>query len=211
MELNLQQLAAVIDNEDEFVKEVINREFYKQIEFLEEIMGVTVKLLNEPEVQKTFKDEILYSWPMGDLPNGFELSRDLNPLEEVEGGWKWNGELRVDDLEWDNPIFEGKPVVEVTGNFGCVFKDLTSLEGAPQTVGGNFYCNDNNLTSLKGAPNAVGGNFYCGRNKLTSLEGAPETVSGDFDCQNNPDLPKDEIPDTKISGDLYNKHGNILN
>ena len=155
-------------------------------------------------IELTFKDEILYSWPMGDLPNGFELSRDLNPLEEVEGGWKWNGELRVDDLEWDNPIFEGKPVIEVTGNFDCSQNNLTSLEGSPKIVGGDFYCYRNKLISLEGGPEYVAIDFDCYNNKLTSLEGAPVKVGGDFDCESNPDLPKDERPDTQIGGEFIN-------
>jgi hypothetical protein len=57
---------------------------------------------------------------------------------------------------------------------------LTSLTGAPQTVGGEFGCTDNKLTSLEGAPQTVGGDFSCYNNRLTSLAGAPETVKGGF-------------------------------
>jgi hypothetical protein len=57
---------------------------------------------------------------------------------------------------------------------------LTSLTGAPQTVGGEFGCTDNKLTSLEGAPETVGGDFSCYNNRLTSLAGAPETVKGGF-------------------------------
>jgi hypothetical protein len=74
----------------------------------------------------------------------------------------------------------------VTGFFDCYNNQLTSLEGAPTTVGSNFYCDNNQLTSLEGAPTTVGGNFYCSNNQLTSLEGAPRTVGGSFDCNNNP-------------------------
>ena len=70
-------------------------------------------------------------------------------------------------------------------NFYCNGNNLTSLEGAPQTVGGDFYCSDNSLQTLEGAPQTVGGNFSCVGNKLTSLEGAPETVGGEFSCYNN--------------------------
>ena len=73
----------------------------------------------------------------------------------------------------------------VSGYFFCSDNKLTSLKGAPQTVGGNFYCSDNQLTSLKGSPQTVGGGFYCGENQLTSLEGAPQTVSEDFWCHQN--------------------------
>lgn len=70
-------------------------------------------------------------------------------------------------------------------NFYCNGNNLTSLAGAPQTVGGDFYCGGNMLTSLAGAPETVGGAFDCDNNKLTSLEGAPETVGGEFSCYDN--------------------------
>ena len=72
---------------------------------------------------------------------------------------------------------------KVHGNFGCAANNLTSLEGAPTSVGGNFSCHENNLASLEGAPSSVGGDFDCFLNKLTSLEGAPNSV-GRFDCSN---------------------------
>ena len=74
---------------------------------------------------------------------------------------------------------------KITGNFNCYGLGLTSLKGAPQTVGGGFNCSINQLTSLKGAPTEVGGNFLCYKNKLTSLEGAPQTVGKSFYCYSN--------------------------
>jgi hypothetical protein len=72
------------------------------------------------------------------------------------------------------------------GNFECIIKGLTSLEGAPSSVGGDFWCQLNDLTSLKGAPSSVGGIFNCSNNQLTSLEGAPSSVGGIFfSCSHN--------------------------
>jgi len=63
---------------------------------------------------------------------------------------------------------------------------LTSLDGAPRSVGLGFDCSSNpNLTSLVGAPRSVGGNFNCYNNNLTSLDGAPRSVDGGFDCRGN--------------------------
>jgi hypothetical protein len=71
--------------------------------------------------------------------------------------------------------------------FRCDNNELTSLEGSPLTVDGGFYCNNNQLTSLEGAaPLTVNADFYCNGNQLTSLEGAPLTVDGGFNCHNNP-------------------------
>jgi len=73
---------------------------------------------------------------------------------------------------------------QVSGSFYCFGNQLTTLEGAPQTVGGGFSCTSNQLTSLIGAPQTVDGHFDCSgnENSLTSLEGAPLTVGGWFIC-----------------------------
>jgi hypothetical protein len=71
------------------------------------------------------------------------------------------------------------------GGFRCDNNQLTSLKGAPRTIGGLFSCDNNQLTSLEGAPQTVGGHFFCHNNRLTSLDHAPQSVSGDFWCFNN--------------------------
>jgi hypothetical protein len=53
-------------------------------------------------------------------------------------------------------------------------------------VTGNFYCHDTNITSLAGAPRSVGGNFYCNKTKITSLAGAPKSVGRSFYCHDTP-------------------------
>ena len=78
--------------------------------------------------------------------------------------------------------FAGISFGHVSGDFDCSWNRLTSLEGAPQTVGGYFNCNQNKLKSLEGAPQTVGRDFWCGENQLQTLEGAPQTVGGDFLC-----------------------------
>ena len=82
-----------------------------------------------------------------------------------------NGAIVLFDI--NGGVVDGKDAVW-EGSFCCDNNNLTSLEGAPSTVGGDFYCSNNNLTSLKGAPSTVGGDFYCYyNNNLTSLKGAP--------------------------------------
>jgi len=55
------------------------------------------------------------------------------------------------------------------------------------------------LTSLEGAPSSVGGNFYCSGNKLTSLEGFPTLFRATMviDISDN---PVEEVYD--LFGDL---------
>ena len=74
---------------------------------------------------------------------------------------------------------------DVSGDFECSDNALTSLMGAPQSVGRSFYCNRNDLTSLVGAPRRVGWDFWCSYNQLTSLEGSPQRVGRGFWCSNN--------------------------
>ena len=210
VELNLQQLAAIINDEDKFIKEFMDNKLYEKFNF-GDIMGTSIKLLNEPLVQEQehIKRKVVRYWEKGLLPESFKIAKSLDPREEVDGGWKWNGNLIVDDLNWDNPIFEGKPVVEVVGNFDCSQSDLTSLEGSPKIIARNFNCYRNKLVSLEGGPDYVGGDFDCHHNELTSLSGAPKIVRGDFDVgpgifKRNPDLPKNERPDTQIGGEFIN-------
>jgi hypothetical protein len=108
------------------------------------------------------------------------------------GSWSLNSQTGKVDVDGDFSCslqniedLRGIRFGNVRGGFYCNFNQLTSLEGAPETVGKNFFCDTNRLTDLKGAPQSIGGNFYCNKNQLTSLEGAPETVKGSFYCQNN--------------------------
>jgi len=94
--------------------------------------------------------------------------------------WPGNFKSSVNQLT----SLEGAPS-SVGGYFWCSYNQLTSLEGAPSSVGGNFRCFNNQLTSLKGAPTSVGGDFRCYDNQLISLKGAPASVGGDFNCYNN--------------------------
>ena len=81
--------------------------------------------------------------------------------------------------------FKGVRFGHVSGDFKCWDNNLTSLEGAPQSVDGSFWCHYNKLTSLEGSPQSVGGTFFCYKNNLTSLEGAPQSVGWDFNCSWN--------------------------
>jgi hypothetical protein len=90
----------------------------------------------------------------------------------------------------------------VDGCFDCVHNQLTSLEGAPRTVGDYFDCANNELTSLVGAPQTVGGHFFCQNNKLTSLEGSPQTVKGRYTCQENKLISLEGAPLT-VGGFFY--------
>jgi hypothetical protein len=101
--------------------------------------------------------------------------------------------LTEDQIKWLDSCTTGSwninpstGLIDVDYNFHCAQQNLTDFKGvAFGHVSGYFYCGNNQLTSLVGAPQTVGVSFYCNDNQLTSLEGAPQTVRGDFYCRNN--------------------------
>ena len=109
------------------------------------------------------------------------------------GGWSLNPSTGLIDVDGDFNCrgqglknFKGVAFGHVKGNFNCTNNQLTSLDGAPESIGKSFSCAENQLTRLEGAPQTVGVVFYCNNNQLTSLDGAPETVGGSFYCGSNP-------------------------
>jgi hypothetical protein len=110
----------------------------------------------------------------------------------TDGTWEINPQTGLIDVYGDFeckeqglPDFKGVRFGKVTLSFNCSDNSLTSLAGAPQSVGKFFNCSDNSLTSLEGAPQEVGASFDCSDNSLTSLEGVPRTVGGSFYCSEN--------------------------
>ncbi|MCP4215703.1 MAG: hypothetical protein GY765_13700 [bacterium] len=73
----------------------------------------------------------------------------------------------------------------VKGDFNCSNNRLTTLKGAPMSVGISFFCHKNSLQSLVGGPAEVGKAYVCNENQLTTLHGAPRAVRGSFDCSFN--------------------------
>ena len=70
----------------------------------------------------------------------------------------------------------------VSGNFDCSTNLLSSLKGAPETVGGSFTCRRTGIRSLEYCPTKIGHSFDCGRNPIESLKGCPTIVPRVFDC-----------------------------
>ena len=101
------------------------------------------------------------------LPKGFEIEGDVSLFRR--------GLTELPDFS----------KVKVMGDFNCADNQLTTLKGAPSTVGGDFWCDRNNLTSLEYGPKEVAKEFYCRFNKLTTLKGAPREVGKSFYCFEN--------------------------
>ena len=70
--------------------------------------------------------------------------------------------------------------IDVNGSIALNDKKLEKIPFKFRNVYGIFYGCNNKLTSLNGAPNTVGSGFYCNNNQLTSLEVVPNNVGGDF-------------------------------
>jgi len=75
--------------------------------------------------------------------------------------------------------------VDIDGDLNISEKKLNHLSVQFGHVSGNCLMIRNYLTSLKGAPRSVGGSFNCSHNALTSLEFAP-LLCKSFYCNNNP-------------------------
>ena len=111
----------------------------------------------------------------------------------ADGSWKLDPETGLVDIdgsfycsEQGLTDFKGVRFGTVSGYFDCDGNQLTSLVGAPESVGGDFFCSHNQLSSLDGAPESIGGGFYCRINQLTSLMGAPKSVGRDLYFAGNP-------------------------
>lgn len=66
---------------------------------------------------------------------------------------------------------------EVAGDFDCSNGSLTSLSGSPLIVGGDFISSScSNITSLVGAPKSVGGICAFDSTSITSLVGCPSFI-----------------------------------
>ena len=113
-------------------------------------------------------------------------------LDKCAKGWTLNPKTGLVDVFGDFHCmsqglkgFKGVKFGRVSNNFTYSNNRLTSLVGAPQSVGGCFYCDHNLLTSLEGSPQEVKGRFDCSYNLLSSLVGAPKKIGWRFYCQNN--------------------------
>lgn len=126
--------------------------------------------------------------------SGLTPDQEVFLNEYTDGTWSVNPETGLVDVrgnfncskrELKSKSLQGVSFGQVSGDFYCYKNQLTTLEGAPQTVGGSFSCRYNRLTSLAGSPQTVGEDFQCIGNQLTTLVGAPRTVDGNFYCSNN--------------------------
>ena len=133
---------------------------------------------DEAEVKR--RDEMAPKIMLQEWMEEFLKQKDIK--KNSDGSYDVDGDVDLQDLKLTKLPLKFN---HVYGYFACDFNQLTSLEGAPMTVGTSFWCTNNNLTSLEGAPMTVGTSFWCDNNQITSLEGAPKTVGGNFWCTNN--------------------------
>ena len=153
--------------------------------------------------------------------NTQELAREQkNWLNKcTDGTWEINPQTGLIDVYGDFeckeqrlPDFKGVRFGKVTLSFNCSDNSLTSLAGAPQSVGKFFNCYDNSLTSLVGAPQEVGASFDCSNNSLTSLEGLPNgfVLGGSFYCSENSLTSLAGLPDGFSADGNFNCSDNSL-
>jgi hypothetical protein len=127
------------------------------------------------------------------LKNNYRIDGEIH-IDSQTGAVTCSGDVKLLTLtpslliNWDG----------VNGNFSCGLAGLTSLKGAPHTVGGNFSCIENKLTSLEHAPSIVYGGFDCSSNQLTSLQGSPCTTGSIYNCSLNPLTSLQGLPNKMI-------------
>jgi hypothetical protein len=147
----------------------------------------------------------------------FKAFESLNGLTKIQkkwldrcttGSWSVGADGRVNvegSFDCSNQKlggFKGVKFGRVSGSFYCHRNSLTTLEGAPQSVGEGFYCANNKLASLDGSPDTVGVDFYCYENQLESLKGASQFVGRNFYCYKNSLKTLEGAPET-IGGVFY--------
>jgi len=165
-----------------------------------------IEILDEiPKVQDVISSRTGVGNPKGDYYKRNNITPAIAKwLDASCQKWSINEETGLIDALMFKPKskgtsgFRGVKFGEIKISFDCSEMNLSSLDGAPHTVGGDFNCSSNHqLIDLKGAPSRVGSSFsvvYC--NNLKSLEGCPEIINGNFHCKNNPNL------ETLIGGPL---------
>ena len=98
---------------------------------------------------------------------------------------------------------------EVRGTFKVTQRKLTTLVGAPHTVGIQFICWGNQITSFEGAPVKVGFEVYARDCQLTNLKGAPACTQ--LFVQNNPLQSLEGMPDNlKVIAFTWHAHLPLL-
>jgi hypothetical protein len=116
------------------------------------------------------------------------------PLEQFEnyvdvrGTWKQNEQTGLIDVQGDVRIkwgisHEGETLIafpfgDVTGDFDCHSRLLTSLVNAPKRVGGLFACGYQPIKSLAHAPEHVGGDYWMTHMHVENLKGLASHIGG---------------------------------
>ena len=145
----------------------------------------------------------------GDIKNTRLIKQDgkYYDIFHLPRGFVVHGSLDLSDM--DLTMLPDMSNVIVQGDFYCRANQLTSLQGAPQSVGGKFDCSHNYLSDLMGGPQYVGGSFDCSFNQLTSLRGAPQSVGGDFVCGFNQLTSLQGSPQS-VDGNFYCSHNRLI-
>lgn len=124
------------------------------------------------------RNRILSRTEIHNIIRRYHLQIDPFSVDEF-GRLNVTGNAKICDTKLKKlPLTFGK----VTGNFHCYLNLLTTLKGAPHTVGGDFNCSNNQLRSLKYSPTHGDGDFFCQENELEKLDGSPQTIHGNFNC-----------------------------
>ena len=232
MKLNLQQIIAVINNEDHLINYLMSglksnpKKLRKTMGSFDEVLRASLKLANMPEIQLIYKHPIIKKHFNRQLPSGFVFSDALKKeisnvfLTEVPGGWRWNGNLTLFNFDNDDIILNNKNIVEVAGHLYIGSGDdeaeipeskLTNLIGCPQPLDTFEIDSLNELTSLEGMPDNLKKGLkimFC--RKLKSLEHCSQNVNGNIEISYNKNLESLKGITNIINGDFINIGNNEI-
>lgn len=235
--LNFQHIAAIIDEEDlvNYLEKLLesNPKMARKklgLTSFNRMLDTSIRVANMPGIQLLYKDDIISKHFNNNLPNNFKFSDGFKKeihnelLTEVSGGWRWNGDLVMNSLDYFNNLNDSllgdKKIVEVSGTLriGYDYDDddveneleikipKSNLIGCPRPLGELVINEAVDLTSLEGMPDNLKNGFTITNcYNLKSLEHCAQNVIGDVEISYCNRLESLKGITKTINGDFINK------
>lgn len=133
---------------------------------------------------KMAAEDMFKPWAVGEK---FKIARH-------KGGYSLKGDFK---MQWDEDVYAGPKITDVTGNFTIANTKLTSLEDifAPDAmISGTFTVEDNpNLVSLAGCPIQVNSLTVTGNKRLMDIDYSPIVLNNAYISKNGRKMSKEKL------------------
>lgn len=144
---------------------------------------------------KMAAEDMFKPWAVGEK---FKISRH-------KGGYSLKGDFK---MQWDEDVYVGPKITDVTGNFTIANTKLTSLEGifTPDAmISGTFTVENNpNLVSLAGCPIQANSFTVAGNKQLMDIDYSPVVLNNAYISKNGRKMNKEKL------SQAMNVHKNIF-